>query len=128
VPPDDRLTAVIPPVRANTPAHLRDPIDVVKRALDGTPPPAPPKQPPPPPPRRPPGGGGPGGGPPPTPKPSFREQINWKWVRRALYAGVAVMIVLPLVTFGMAYLIVDVPKPGDIRTNQLSTILASDES
>ncbi|WP_156752157.1 transglycosylase domain-containing protein [Mycobacterium sp. ACS1612] len=128
-PPDDRATAVIPAVRNGPPPHLRDPIDVVKRALDGTPL-APPKQPPPPPPRRPPGGGGPRGGPPPpqTPKPSWREQINWKWVRRALYAGVAVMIVLPLVTFGMAYLIVDVPKPGDIRTNQVSTILASDGS
>ena len=38
------------------------------------------------------------------------------------------MIVLPLLTFGMAYLIVDVPKPGDIRTSQVSTILASDGS
>ena len=28
----------------------------------------------------------------------------------------------------MAYLIVEVPKPGDIRTNQVSTILASDGS
>ena len=28
----------------------------------------------------------------------------------------------------MAYMIVDVPKPGDIRTNQVSTILASDGS
>ncbi len=35
---------------------------------------------------------------------------------------------LPIITFGMAYLIVDVPKPGDIRTNQVSTILASDGS
>jgi membrane peptidoglycan carboxypeptidase len=40
----------------------------------------------------------------------------------------AVVIVLPIVTFAMAYLIVDVPKPGDIRTNQVSTILASDGS
>ena len=56
------------------------------------------------------------------------EQINWKWVRRGLYVAVAVLIVLPIVTFGMAYLIVDVPKPGDIRTNQVSTILASDGS
>jgi membrane peptidoglycan carboxypeptidase len=47
-------------------------------------------------------------------------------VRRGLYAMVAVLIVLPIVTFAMAYLIVDVPKPGDIRTNQVSTILASD--
>jgi membrane peptidoglycan carboxypeptidase len=56
------------------------------------------------------------------------EQINWKWVRRGLYVTVAVLVVLPLITFGMAYMIVDVPKPGDIRTNQVSTILASDGS
>ena len=56
------------------------------------------------------------------------EQINWKWVRRGLYVTIAALIVLPIVTFGMAYLIVDVPKPGDIRTNQVSTILASDGS
>ena len=49
-------------------------------------------------------------------------------MRRGLYAAVAVLIVLPLITFGMAYLIVDVPKPGDIRTSQVSTILASDGS
>ena len=54
--------------------------------------------------------------------------INWKLVRRALYVCAAVLIVLPIVTFGMAYAIVDVPKPGDIRTNQVSTILASDGS
>ena len=125
VPPDDRLTAELPVVRGAAPPHLRDPIDAVKAALDGTP--SPPKQPPPAPPRRPPGGGGPPrGGPPPAPKPSFRQQINWKLARRVLYAAVAVLVVLPIVTFAMAYLIVDVPKPGDIRTNQVSTILASD--
>jgi membrane peptidoglycan carboxypeptidase len=110
-------------VRANTPPHLRDPIDAVKAALDGTPPPAPPKPPPPPPPRRP-----PGGGPPPPPQPGLGRQINWKWVRRSLYIALVALVVLPIVTFGMAYLIVDVPKPGDIRTNQVSTILASDGS
>ena len=49
-------------------------------------------------------------------------------MRRGSTCRVAVLIVLPIVTFGMAYLIVDVPKPGDIRTNQVSTILASDGS
>ena len=49
-------------------------------------------------------------------------------MRRALVATVAAALVLPIVTFAMAYLIVDVPKPGDIRTNQVSTILASDGS
>ena len=48
--------------------------------------------------------------------------------RRWLAAAAAVLIVLPLLTFGMAYLFVDVPKPGDIRTSQVSTILASDGS
>lgn len=49
-------------------------------------------------------------------------------MRRGLIACAAILIVLPLLTFGMAYLIVDVPKPGDIRTAQVSTILASDGS
>jgi len=49
-------------------------------------------------------------------------------VRRWLAVAAAVLIVLPLLTFGMAYLLVDVPKPGDIRTSQVSTILASDGS
>ncbi len=38
------------------------------------------------------------------------------------------MVLLPIVTFAMAYFIVDIPKPGNIRTNQVSTILASDGS
>ncbi|WP_197375955.1 transglycosylase domain-containing protein [Mycolicibacterium baixiangningiae] len=118
--PDDGRTAILPQFRDEPPAHLRDPIDVVKAALDGTPP----QKPPPP---RGPGGGGPSG-PPPGRRPHWREQINWKWVRRGLIAAAAVLIVLPLVTFGMAYMIVDVPNPGDIRTNQVSTILASDGS
>ncbi len=120
--PDDRLTAVIPPVREEPPVHLRDPIDAVKRALDG----APPQQPPPP--GGPPGGGGPSGGGPSGEPPKPRPQVNWTWVRRGLYATVVVLIVLPILTFGMAYMIVDVPKPGDIRTAQVSTILASDGS
>lgn len=115
---------MLPPVREARPPHLRDPVDVVKAALDGTPAP---KQPPPPPPRRPPGGGRPPGGP-SGPRRNASQQINWRWVRRGLLAAAAVFIVLPLITFGMAYLIVDVPQPGDIRTNQVSTILASDGS
>ena len=121
---DDRRTALIPPVREATPAHLRDPIDAVKRALDGTPP----EPPAPPPPGGPPGGGGPTGGGPSHGASGPRRQINWKWVRRGLYATVAVLILLPALTFGMAYMIVEVPKPGDIRTAQVSTILASDGS
>jgi membrane peptidoglycan carboxypeptidase len=121
---DDRRTTIIPAVRGDNPPPLRDPIEAVKAALDGTPPPKPP---PPMPPRRPPPGGGGPGGRPPRKLPAL-QQINWKWVRRGLYITVAAVILLPLITFGMAYMIVDVPKPGDIRTNQVSTILASDGS
>jgi membrane peptidoglycan carboxypeptidase len=125
LPPDDRHTAILPPVRDVAPPQWRDPIDVVKAALDGTPAP---KQPPPPPvpPRRPPGGGGPPER--PSGEPRQRPQINWKWVRRGSLIAVVAMILLPIITFAMAYMIVDVPKPGDIRTNQVSTILASDGS
>ena len=72
---------------------------------------------------------------PPPPGPSKsgpdrprRFHFSWKLFRRVSIAVVVAMILLPLVTFGMAYVIVDVPQPGDIRTNQVSTILASDGS
>ena len=113
-----RATAVIPAVTEDT-ATLRDPIDVVKAALDGTPaaeaaaPGALPAA----------DGRPPGPRARPGPKP-----VNWKWVRRGLIMAVVAFVVLPIVTFAMAYMIVDVPKPGDIRTNQVSTILASDGS
>lgn len=125
LPPDDRHTSILPPVREARPPHLRDPVDVVKAALDGTPARKPPSPPPPPP--RPPGGGGPPSGP-SGPRRGLPDQINWKWVRRGGLIAAAVFIVLPIITFAMAYMIVDVPKPGDIRTNQVSTILASDGS
>lgn len=120
--PDLRPTTILPPVRDGVDPPLRDPIDVVKRALDGTPPP--PKSPPPKPPRddKPRTGGGghrPGG---------RKRGFNWKLLRRLAAAAAVLLFVLPLVTFGMAYAIVDVPKPGDIRTNQVSTILFSDGS
>ena len=35
VPPDDRLTTILPPVRDDRPDHLRDPIEAVKAALGG---------------------------------------------------------------------------------------------
>src|SRR6185437_8176596 len=100
-------------------------------------------------PRKPPGGGpppsGPPGGPPKGPAGSPRKKpplpgwaqrldwewlryVNWRWVRRGIYVSAVVILLLPIVTFALAYFIVDIPKPGDIRTNQVSTILASDGS
>ncbi len=110
---------LLPPVPPLPSDGMRDPIDIVKAALDGTPPPRPPGGPPP--------RGGPPGGPPGKPAQPPRK-INWKWVRRSAYAGLAACLLLPIITFAMAYFIVDIPKPGDIRTNQVSTILASDGS
>ena len=115
---DDRRTMVLPAVGNAPPAQYRDRVDVVKAALDGTPPPRDP-----PPPGRP-----GGGGPPERPEPGRTFRVNWKWVRRGTYVALALAILLPIVTFAMAYVIVDIPKPGDIRTNQVTTILASDGS
>ncbi|WP_454561731.1 transglycosylase domain-containing protein [Mycobacterium haemophilum] len=174
VPPDDRMTAIIPPVTDERSAGRVDPLKAVKAALDGPPPAAPfhsalPMSVSP---RRDPidevtaaldgrsaatGGGGrlaygrrPPGGPPPPPEPpggpagpgwrapgpepnrtwlqQLNRQVNWRWVRRSLYLAAVVVLLLPIVTFTMAYFIVDIPRPGDIRTNQVSTILASDGS
>ena len=139
VPPDDRLTAVIAPVRDGAGRESpRDQLDEVNAAL--APNPAPPKPaaaaagpkaraaastPPPRAPKPPTGAGGDGGEP---PFGTILHRVRGWSVRRWLAAALAVFIVLPLVTFGMAYVIVNVPKPGDIRTNQVSTILASDGS
>ncbi|QBJ96433.1 penicillin-binding protein [Rhodococcus sp. ABRD24] len=49
--------------------------------------------------------------------------------RIALYTALVVVVLLiatPLVAFGVAYQSTDVPRPGDMRTNQVATILASD--
>lgn len=157
-PPDDRLTTILPPVKDDTPNRFKDPIDAVKAALDGRPTSrssdrrdplemassalnakSASRKPPPsgPPPTDPPKG--PSRKEPPRKKPplpgwaqrldwEWLERINWKWVRRGLYVSAVVILLLPIVTFAMAYAIVDIPKPGDIRTNQVSTILASDGS
>jgi membrane peptidoglycan carboxypeptidase len=165
VPPDDRLTRILPPVRDDN----SDAIEVVKAALDGRPPTRssaprdsvelataalegrsprrdrPPTDGPPPGGRSP--GGRPSGGRPSGSRPTelpdrepihqikmwlrridwtLLRHINWTWVRRGLYVAIPVLFLLPIVTFAMAYFIVEIPKPGDIHTNQVSTILASD--
>jgi len=118
VPPDDRLTAVIAPVSDRAGA-LSDPVDAVKAAMDRTP--ASPASPGPPPAGA--GGDAPDGDGIPTGR--WHRLRGWG-LRRWLAAAAAVFIVLPLVSFGMAYLVVSVPQPGDLRTNQVSTILFSD--
>ena len=148
VPPDDRLTTIIPAVNDSpgrdpiqavkaaldadpvTRPLERDPIEAVKAALNSAP-------------SKPPHEDGelfggrrrPDGRPPEPALPGVQRLLgdvahraHWGWARRGVYVAAAVLLVLPLITFAMAYLIVDVPKPGDIRTNQVSTVLASDGS
>lgn len=55
----------------------------------------------------------------------LNRQVNWRWVRYSLYLAVVVLLLLLIVTFTMTYFMVKVPRPGDIRTNQVSTILAN---
>ncbi|MFZ1177827.1 MAG: penicillin-binding protein, partial [Mycobacterium sp.] len=146
VPPDDRLTTILPPVTDDRSPRRADSVEEVKAALD-----APPSKPlqrdaidevkaaldsraaTPPRRHRPSPGGEPPGGPPTPPwrrggsngpgdggfggraDRNWTQQINWLWVRRAAYLSAAVLVLLPIVTFAMAYFIVDIPKPGDLR-------------
>src|SRR5574337_888780 len=136
--PDKDSTRIMPAVIDSTAPDLRDPIEAVTAALNGAPrdddrPLSGARQQPEPQQRRASGDQVPGGR-----RPSAADilaalrgdlqQLDWVWIRRGLYAAGAVLLVLPVITFAMAYLVVDIPKPGDIRTNQVSTILASDGS
>lgn len=110
---DDRLTAVIAPVpRGGESASLRDPVEEVKAALDG---PAKPRVSP---------TADAEGAKVPA---ALKRARGWGW-RRWVAAAAGVFLLLPLLVFATAYLFVSVPKPGDIRTNQVSTILFSDGS
>ena len=110
------------PVPASGPASQSEQVQAVKAAMDSGPPTAaaPARtaasaSPPPPPPSDP-------------GQPNLLQRLRGWGGRRWLAVAAIVFIVLPVLTFGMAYLIVSVPKPGDIRTNQVSTILAGDGS
>ncbi|NKT45040.1 penicillin-binding protein [Rhodococcus hoagii] len=64
----------------------------------------------------------------PAPKARSRKPRR-KGRRIALYVSlvfVLLLIATPLVAFGVAYKNADVPRPSDMVTNQVSTILASD--
>lgn len=141
--PDDRLTTIIPAVDDAVTADLRDPIDAVRAALDGTPRQReetlsgriPRREPPP---EKPAATTAPRRADEPRPpvRPAAPNPLNWlrdhppnwRWIRRGCYVAAVVLLLLPVITFAMAYSITEVPSPGDIRTNQVSTILASDGS
>lgn len=47
-------------------------------------------------------------------------------MRRVIYVLLALSIILPSTVFLIAYTTVSVPQPGDLKTNQVANILASD--
>ncbi len=77
-----------------------------------------------PPPRRGSGSGGSDG--PGRRRPAEQKKSPWRIVRRTLYVLVALAILVPSGIFLAAYTTVSVPQPGDLKTNQVATILAAD--
>ncbi|PXX65537.1 peptidoglycan glycosyltransferase [Nocardia tenerifensis] len=78
-----------------------------------------------PPPRRNGGSGGDGSGPGKR-RPGQKKKSPWRIVRRVIYVMMAMAILIPSGVFLIAYTTVSVPQPGDLKTNQVATILASD--
>ncbi|WP_425296898.1 transglycosylase domain-containing protein [Nocardia abscessus] len=78
-----------------------------------------------PPPRRG-GGNGDGSDGPGRRRPAQPKKSPWRIVRRTLYVLVALAILVPSGIFLAAYTTVSVPQPGDLKTNQVATILAAD--
>gem|GEM_PF-138144 len=91
------------------------PITGANRATGGAPPSGPP-------PRKGGTGGGPGGR---SPK-GRKKKSPWRIVRRVIYVLVALSIVVPSAVFLIAYGQAKVPQPGDLKTNQVATVLAAD--
>ncbi|MGX6509898.1 transglycosylase domain-containing protein [Rhodococcus sp. SJ-2] len=54
--------------------------------------------------------------------------MPWRTIRRIGYVVVAAGILVPVLTFMLAYIAQDVPKPGELVTNQVSTIYNADGS
>ncbi|MFG1790572.1 transglycosylase domain-containing protein [Nocardia sp. NPDC049149] len=77
-----------------------------------------------PPPRRNGGSGGSGGS--GGRKPGQKKKSPWRIVRRVIYVLIAMGILIPSGVFLIAYTTVPIPKPGDVETNQVATILAAD--
>lgn len=78
-----------------------------------------------PPPRRG-GGSGDGSDGPGRRRPAAKKKSPWRIVRRTLYVFLALAILVPSGIFLAAYTTVSVPKPGDLKTNQVANILATD--
>ncbi|WP_167479945.1 transglycosylase domain-containing protein [Nocardia arthritidis] len=78
-----------------------------------------------PPPRRGNGGSGGSGGPGKRGPGQQKKKSAWRWVRRVCYVGLAFVLV-GVVAGVVAYTTVPIPQPGDLKTNQVASIFASD--
>ncbi|WP_277371870.1 transglycosylase domain-containing protein [Rhodococcus rhodochrous] len=65
-------------------------------------------------------GGGAGGG------KGDGKSNRWRTIRRIGYGVVAAGILVPILMFMLAYIVQDVPRPGELQTNQAATIFNSD--
>ena len=61
-----------------------------------------------------------------TGKPLTQRQLRWRRARRTLYSLVALGIIGPVVAFMVAYVLVAVPNPADIKNDQVATVFYDD--
>lgn len=55
-----------------------------------------------------------------------KKKSKWRYVRRALLLIIVLLIAIPVSIFAWSYRNTDVPRPSDMRTNQVATIFAAD--
>ncbi|MFD4367049.1 transglycosylase domain-containing protein [Rhodococcus sp. NPDC058521] len=65
-------------------------------------------------------------GPPPAGSNTPKTDHRWRNVRRSILVVAVVLLVVPALVFAIAYVRAEVPKPSDMVTNQVATILAAD--
>ena len=61
-----------------------------------------------------------------TGKPLTQRQLRWRRARRTLYSLAALGIIGPVVAFMVAYVLVAVPNPADIKNDQVATVFYDD--
>ena len=63
----------------------------------------------------------------PTPQPDTpAKSRGWRIVRYVVLVVVALLVIVPGVGFAAAYMSVDVPRPSDMKNDQVATIYAAD--
>ncbi|MEU2001839.1 transglycosylase domain-containing protein [Rhodococcus sp. NPDC019627] len=61
-----------------------------------------------------------------TPRAGKKKSRRWRTVRRVGLGVMALMLVIPLVMFLVSYVQAEVPRPSDMKTNQVATVFAAD--